>query len=515
MVLRIGLERYMWQRRARARARAPRRGGPVIKGVYLPAFTVHQRGITVHQRGMLVLLLVCGAAAASPRGANTWYSWLGPSNESATLEAAAYMRDNLLPFGYSSYTLDEGWAEDGGLLIDGNGLPTWNPRLYPAGLPALAASLRSMGLQLGVWLMRGIPREAVERKLPIAGTPYTCDQAARLDRNCSWNSHTFGANGSPAAAAYYAALAQRLEAWGVSFAKFDCLWPHSYEGTPQTFFNDDVLGVAAAIKATSLTLSMSPGISVSPLNASAIASGGLAAMYRIAEDVLDVYDSSADGSFPQGVHQKFTKALEFEAYLGANGTFPDFDMLQVGEVVHSYHSQAPTETRLTPVEQQSEFALFCFTGVPLIIGGKLPLGSNANGTRTLALLTQSELLAVHNGSSARASFQPPSPLSPDAELYGWTSTPRASASARYVGVFSAGSGEAQTVEAAVRFAQDAGLQGWSSACVRDMVSGEWAEPVGGDLGGGVLGFEVSVEHHGSRSLLVTPVGSVLCREGLK
>jgi alpha-galactosidase len=478
----------------------------------------------MRQTALLLSLLLlrlgsCSAAAsASPRGANTWYSWLGPSNESDTLLAAAFMRDHLLAFSYNSYTLDEGWAEnDGTLLLDANGLPTWSPALYPSGLPALASSLQAMGLQLGVWLMRGIPREAVEKRLPIAGTPYTCDQAARLDHNCSWNSHTFGSNGSPAAAAYYAALAAKLQSWGISFVKFDCLWPNKNEGTPQTYFLEDVLGVSEAIKATGLTLSMSPGISVSPANASFIAAGSLATMYRIAEDVLDVYDSAPDGSFPQGVHQKFKKALEFEPFLGLNGTSPDFDMLLVGSVVHGYgHGQLPpTETHLTPAEQQSQFALFCFTGVPLIIGGRLPLSSGPNGTATLALLTQRELLTVHNSSSSRASFQPLSPLSPGAELYGWANRPAAAPGARFLGLFSAGNASAQ-VQAEVRFVEDAGLPAaMGSACVRDMVSGQWEEPVGGDLGGGVLGFSVSVERHGSRSLLLTEVGSAVCREGLQ
>ena len=275
-------------------------------------------------------LLLCAAAryassSGSARGSNTWYNYLGPANESEALAGAAYQARELLPFGYSSYTLDEGWAErDGALLLDANGLPEWNPDLYPAGLPALAASLRAMGLELGVWLMRGIPREAVAKKLPIANSSFTADQAARFDANCSWNSHTFGSNGSPAAAAYYASLAAKLSGWGLALIKVDCLWPHKYEGVPQPYFDDDVVGVSDALKAAGLALSMSPGISVTPANGSFIAAGGRAALYRIAEDVLDVYDSAADGSFPQGVHQKFSKALEFEALLGLNGTWPDF-----------------------------------------------------------------------------------------------------------------------------------------------------------------------------------------------
>ena len=483
----------------------------------------------MHSSSLLLFLLLSTttsttsavASSSSPRGANTWYSWLGPTNESQTLLAATYMRDNLLAYGYNSYTIDEGWAEDDGVwLIDANGLPTWNTNLYPSGLPSLAKEMKSMGIQLGLWLMRGIPREAVENKLPIAGTPYTCDQAVRYDSNCSWNSHTYGSNGSPAATAYYSALTAKLVEWGVSFVKFDCLWPSHYEGTPQTYFLDDVIGVAEAIKATNLTLSMSPGISVSPLNASFIAAGSLATMYRIAEDVLDVYDSNPDGTFPQGVHQKFLKALEFERFLGGvnNNTWPDFDMLMVGEVVHSYNKNQlpPSETHLTPTEQQSQFSLFCFTGVPLLIGGKLPFGNNTNGTHTLALLTQKELLIVHNSSTTRNSFTPLSPLYPNAELYGWVNTPPppVANNARFVGVFSAGNSTLQDA-AVMRFAEDLGLpQEMKSACVRDIVSGEWIEPVGGDVGGGVMGFSVSIDHHGSRSLLVTEVGNIICREGV-
>jgi alpha-galactosidase len=217
------------------------------------------------------------------RGANTWYNFLGPSNESDTLLAVTYLHENLVQYGYNIYTLDEGWAENGKLLIDGNGLPEWNPSLYPSGLPSLASRMKQMGVGLGVWLMRGIPREAVENKLPIANSSFTCDQAVRMDGNCSWNSHTFATNGSPAAAAYYASLANKLVSWGITLVKMDCLWPHLYEGTPQPFFNEDVEGASTAFKAAGLILSMSPGISVSPFNASYIAAGSRAALYRIAE----------------------------------------------------------------------------------------------------------------------------------------------------------------------------------------------------------------------------------------
>lgn len=54
--------------------------------------------------------------------------------------------------------------------------------------------------------------------------------------------------------------------------------------------------------AVNITVSLSPGISVSPANGSFLAANHLATMYRIAEDVLDIYESNIEkGTFPQGV----------------------------------------------------------------------------------------------------------------------------------------------------------------------------------------------------------------------
>lgn len=201
------------------------------------------------------------------------------------------MRDNLLSFGYDTLTIDEGWAESppGNLLIDANGRPTWNNASFPHGIPWLVSQLREMGITLGLWIVRGVPREAVARALPIAnGGGLTCADASRRDRNCSWSACAYGSSWpAPAAVGYYASLAALYVEWGVGFAKVDCLWPNKYEGTPQTYFDEDVHGITDAFKGTGVTLSLSPGISVSPANASFLAAGSRAALYRIAEDVLD------------------------------------------------------------------------------------------------------------------------------------------------------------------------------------------------------------------------------------
>jgi hypothetical protein len=170
-----------------------------------------------------------------------------------------------------------------------------------------------------------VPRAADEQRLPIAGGGgATADQAAREDRNCSWSSTHFGSTAPSApAAAYFASVASLIASWGVSLVKIDCLWPHLYEGTPQQYFDEDVLAMTSAFSAAGLELSLSPGISVSVQNGSWLAAGRRAGFYRIAEDVLDVYDGPADGTFPQGLHQKLTKALEFEGLLDTSGHPPN------------------------------------------------------------------------------------------------------------------------------------------------------------------------------------------------
>jgi alpha-galactosidase len=55
-----------------------------------------------------------------------------------------------------------------------------------ASFKPVADYLHGLGLKFGVWIMRGIPRKAVEQKLPIKGTTFTADQIANVsDGKCS------------------------------------------------------------------------------------------------------------------------------------------------------------------------------------------------------------------------------------------------------------------------------------------------------------------------------------------
>ena len=88
--------------------------------------------------------------------------------------------------------------------------------------------------------------------------------------------------------------------------------------------------------------------------------------------------------------------------IGRNGTFPDLDMLPLGTMLHNdkpdgnaYGPASPTH--LSAAEQRTVMALWCAVRAPLFFGGRLPLGPDEGPT--LALLTNTYLLAMHNASA--------------------------------------------------------------------------------------------------------------------
>jgi len=251
---------------------------------------------------LLALLALVGAAdALSRRGWNSWDSTCaqdphGNSNETRTLKVAQYMHDNLLSSGWDLLTVDEGWAWFGGMQssnasLDGFGRPVPRPDQYPsaaggAGFAPLAAQVAALGLDLGVWSMRGIPRAAVAAKMPIAGSPYTCDMAVDLGRPnvCGWNGYTFGCtlNASTglcvdAAVAYYESLVALYVSWGLRFVKVDCMWGGPAPGQ----YDADLIAFTEAFRDNShIELSISPGGGVSAANVSFLAENRLAVQVR-------------------------------------------------------------------------------------------------------------------------------------------------------------------------------------------------------------------------------------------
>ncbi len=102
------------------------------------------------------------------------------------LANARFMAERLLPYGWDTVVVDIHWYEPGArshgynddpeVVLDEHGRLLPAPNRFPSarrwqGFAPLAAEIHKLGLRFGVHMMRGIPRRAVERDLPLAGPP--------------------------------------------------------------------------------------------------------------------------------------------------------------------------------------------------------------------------------------------------------------------------------------------------------------------------------------------------------
>jgi hypothetical protein len=102
--------------------------------------------------------------------------------------------------------------------------------------------------------MRGIPREAVAKDLPIAGTSYHATDAADTSDTCFWNADNYGVKHNAAGQAYYDSLAKLYAGWGLDFIKVDCISSLPYK-------TDEIHMISAALRKSRrpIVLSLSPG----------------------------------------------------------------------------------------------------------------------------------------------------------------------------------------------------------------------------------------------------------------
>ena len=343
--------------------------------------------------------------ADQPRAVRGWNSWDGDANpvsEADILAAATFIRDNLLQFGFDTITIDGGWYtnQSGGVksnnIIDGFGLPIPDSTRFPSsaagkGLLPLSQQIKEMGLKLGAWTIRGITPEAYAANLPIKGSSFTARDVGvppSPSTSCSWDPNTLGTNApSPAASAWYESLAQHYVDNGLEFVKIDCMYNGGARGTATNWwYLDEVESFATAfsLRAPSVTISWSPGDSQTPAAGAVIAAHAPAwgKLYRITGDFHD-YGGVAS------LQAHLETAAFFSPLIGANGSFPDLDMLPFGQQKaynsslssrHSFHSRP---NLFTPNEQRLIMNLWGITRSPLILGAVLPLAPDDNLTLSL------------------------------------------------------------------------------------------------------------------------------------
>jgi len=349
----------------------------------------------------IVLLAVLPAAAGDaalapmpPMGWNSWDSYGRTITEAQVKANALWMAKHLKRFGWQYVVVDEGWyipnpegqPQDYKFLLstDGRFIPA--PGRFPsaendAGFRPLADYAHALGLKFGIHIIRGIPREAVAKNLPIADSPFHAQDAADTSDTCPWNDYNYGVKSSAAGQAYYDSIMQLYASWRVDFIKADCIADHPYKP-------DEIRMLAQAIKKTGrpMVLSLSPGPTALE-HADEVANS--AEMWRICDDFWDHWGPWEKHDWSQSLYQQFATTAKWATY-AAPGKWPDADMLPLGHLGPDPGDGELRETRFTHDEQRTMVTLWSIFRSPLIMGGDLVSADRW----TESLLTNPEVIAV-------------------------------------------------------------------------------------------------------------------------
>jgi alpha-galactosidase len=358
--------------------------------------------IGLFSAGSLNLVAQPSAALAltPPMGWNSWDGYGTTINEAQVKANALWMSDHLKASGWQYVVVDMEWyvanptAEGNSRIsqysLDNYGRYTPAVNRFPsaangAGFKPLADYVHSLGLRFGIHILRGIPKQAVINKIPIADSSNSTSDAADSSDTCPWNFDNFGTNPSaPAAQAYYDSIMKMYAAWGVDLIKVDCISSHPYKG-------EDIRMIREALDKTGrpIVLSLSPGPApVEKLDEMR----KYAQMWRISDDIWDIWHN--DGAYPKGLGDQFGYVAQW-AGKAQPGHWPDADMLPFGRLGPAPGWGVPRNTRLSHDEQRMLMTVWAIFPSPLMVGGELPSAD----AWTLSLLTNPEVIEVDQHST--------------------------------------------------------------------------------------------------------------------
>jgi hypothetical protein len=362
------------------------------------------KSIVSVKRNLAVLTLALGTLTATaaepafldwaktpPMGWNSWDCYGAGVWESNVIANADYMAQYLKPHGWNIITIDIQWYEPlahttayrrGAILeMDQNGRLLPAPNRFPMtaatrSFKPIGDYLHAKGLKFGLHLMRGIPRQAVDRdNCPILGTPYKAADIVKKSSTCGWNTDMYGVDMTkPGAQEYYDSVFAQMASWGLDYVKVDDL--------SRPYSTAEIEAIRKAIDKTGrpIILSTSPG-------ATPISQGEHvethANLWRVCDDFWDNWRS---------LYAEFALLDRWTPFRGP-GHWPDADMLPLGNIRAWQNNDA--WTRFTKDEQYLMMTLWSIARSPLIMGGNMP----KNDEFTLSLMTNDEVLAVNQNSS--------------------------------------------------------------------------------------------------------------------
>ncbi|MBE5795736.1 MAG: alpha-galactosidase [Clostridiales bacterium] len=326
-----------------------------------------------------------------PMGWNSWDCYGAAVTEDTVRQNAEYMAKHLKEYGWEYVVVDIEWFqptassheyepfssctmdEYGRLLPAANRFPS---AANGKGFAPLAEYVHSLGLKFGIHIMRGIPRMAAHRHLPILGTSITCAELANPNSICAWNPDMYGVKQDhPLAQSYYDSIFQLYAQWGVDYVKCDDIareYPHCQREI-------ELISNASRSCGRDIVLSLSPG--PAPVE-HAEHLKTYANLWRITDDFWDEW---------RLLKGMFERAEKWCIHAGP-GHWPDADMLPVGALRQDYDPE--DWTKFTQPEQRTMMTLWCMMRSPLMIGAEM----TKLDAFTKDLLTNRELLAIQKES---------------------------------------------------------------------------------------------------------------------
>ncbi len=328
--------------------------------------------------------------SVAPMGWNSWDCYGAAVTEKEVRQNAEYMAKNLKKYGWEYVVVDIQWYEAGAtsheyrpfadLCMDEYGRLIPAANRFPSaadgkGFAPLADYVHSLGLKFGIHIMRGIPRQAVHKNLPVLGTDKTARDGARSNSICSWNPDMYGVANNDIGRAYYKSILELYAQWGVDFIKCDDICrelPHE---------EDELRILADAVQncGRDIVLSLSPGPAL--LEKSELYKE-TANMWRITDDFWDDWKL---------LYAMFERAEKWSIHTGA-GHYPDADMLPIGPIKQDYDKN--NRTSFTEDEQITMMTLWTIMRSPLMIGGEM----TGFDEFTEKLITNEGILKMHRNS---------------------------------------------------------------------------------------------------------------------
>lgn len=345
-------------------------------------------------------------AVVPPMGWNSFDYYDANVREENIKANADFMAKYLKKYGWEYVVLDIQWyAYDTGsqreqyeyipfskLEMDEYGRLLPCPDRFPSstegrGLAPLAEYIHNLGLKFGIHIMRGIPRSAAEKHLPVKGTKVTAAQIADPGSVCLWNPDMYGVRDVPEGQKYYDSIIELYASWGVDFIKCDDIANSRLKTGADDAQLAEIKMLYRAIQKTGrpIVLSLSPGPAL--LDRGTVYSE-YANMWRLTGDFWDNWEQLKD---------MFDRREKWASFV-KKGCYPDSDMLPLGKIGKEFLDER--ETRFTRDEQRTLMTLWCITHSPLMLGAEL----TQLDEQTFRLITQTEVLSL-NQSMENTVFQ--------------------------------------------------------------------------------------------------------------